>query len=95
MTVCRSAANRRAVKAEIGTMSAGAGVTGASPRMLTALVTGGNRGLGLEVARGILAAAPTSHVLLGSRDLAAGQVAAAELAREYGAPLLNTLNGVD
>lgn len=64
--------------------------------MLTALVTGGNRGLGLEVARGILAAAPTSHVLLGSRDLAAGQVAAAELAREYGAPLQNFyLNGVD
>ncbi len=44
---------------------------------LTALVTGGNRGLGLAVCRALGAAGV--RVLLGSRDAAAGQAAAAEL----------------
>ena len=40
---------------------------------LTALVTGGNRGIGLEVVKSILAGDPAATVFIGSRDLAAGQ----------------------
>jgi NAD(P)-dependent dehydrogenase (short-subunit alcohol dehydrogenase family) len=45
-----------------------------------AVVTGGNRGLGLEIGRQI--AKRGVHVVLGSRDEAAGRRAAAQLARE-------------
>jgi NAD(P)-dependent dehydrogenase (short-subunit alcohol dehydrogenase family) len=43
-----------------------------------AVVTGGNRGIGLEVARGL--AARGFHTVLGSRDLARGEAAARGLA---------------
>ena len=42
----------------------------------TALVTGGNRGIGLEVVRQLVALG--HNVVLGSRDLARGQAAFAE-----------------
>jgi NAD(P)-dependent dehydrogenase (short-subunit alcohol dehydrogenase family) len=45
-----------------------------------ALVTGGNRGIGLEVARGL--GRDGMHVLLGSRDAARGEAAAAALRGE-------------
>lgn len=46
---------------------------------LNALVTGGNRGLGLEVVKIILRHAPGSHVFLGCRDLDDGRRIAASL----------------
>ena len=46
---------------------------------LTALVTGGNRGLGLEICRIILLEEPSSHVFLGCRDLEVGRRAVATL----------------
>jgi carbonyl reductase 1 len=45
----------------------------------TAIVTGGNRGIGLEVCRGLARAGV--QVVLGARELAAGQEAARELAK--------------
>jgi NAD(P)-dependent dehydrogenase (short-subunit alcohol dehydrogenase family) len=50
------------------------------PAQQVALVTGGNRGLGLEVVRQLAASGMT--VLLGARDLARGERAARELRRE-------------
>ncbi|MFM9967992.1 MAG: SDR family oxidoreductase [Burkholderiales bacterium] len=47
-----------------------------------AVVTGGNRGIGLEICRGLVNAGV--HVVLCSRDLAAGEIAAAELRRDGG-----------
>ena len=49
------------------------------PAPLTALVTGGNRGIGREVSRQL--AENRMQVLLGSRDWAKGEAAALELAR--------------
>ena len=49
-------------------------------RRRTALVTGANRGIGLEVCRQLAAAGTT--VLLGARDLAAGEAAASALRAE-------------
>ena len=46
---------------------------------ISALVTGGNRGIGLEIVKLILQNAPGSHVFLGCRDLTAGQGVAASL----------------
>ena len=43
----------------------------------TALVTGGNRGIGLAIAEGL--AAKGVHVIIGARDLAAGQEAAEKI----------------
>src|ERR671919_2157123 len=54
-------------------------VTAEPVRERVALVTGGNRGIGLEVCRGLAELGLT--VALGSRDPAAGAEAAAELAR--------------
>lgn len=51
-------------------------------RPMRALVTGGNRGLGLEVCRIVLAGEPGSTVFLGCRDLAAGREAARELQQQ-------------
>src|SRR4051812_42269274 len=48
----------------------------------TVLITGGNRGIGLETARQL--AAKEFHVFIGTRDLAAGEKAAASL-RKTGA----------
>lgn len=50
--------------------------------MTKALVTGGNRGIGREVARQLAAAG--MEVVIGSRDLAAGEAVARELAGEIG-----------
>lgn len=55
-----------------------------------ALVTGGNRGIGLEVCRQL--AAQGIVVLLGSRDLAKGEAAAAGLARDGAAVLPRKLD---
>ena len=45
--------------------------------MWTALVSGGNRGIGLEVVRAILRSAPApTTVFLGCRDLEAGRALA-------------------
>ena len=49
------------------------------PAPLTALVTGGNRGIGREVSRQL--AENRMQVLLGSRDWAKGEAAALEIAR--------------
>ena len=51
-----------------------------------ALVTGGNKGIGFEIARGLLAAG--CRVYIGARDAAKGQQAAAELAAEGDARFL-------
>ena len=70
--------------------------------MKTALVTGGNRGIGLAIAKGLLV---DHRVVLGCRDLAKGQAVAAELGCEavhldledpdtY-APALTQIGGVD
>ena len=55
-----------------------------------ALVTGGNRGIGMEVCRQL--AAQGMVVLLGSRDLAKGEAAAATLARDGAAVLPRKLD---
>lgn len=55
-----------------------------------ALVTGGNRGIGLEVCRQL--AAQGMVVLLGSRDLAKGEAAAAGLVRDGAAVLPRKLD---
>ena len=47
------------------------------PSPLTALVTGGNRGIGQAIARGLVAAGV--DVTIGSRDPAAGQAAARDI----------------
>ena len=47
-----------------------------------ALVTGGNKGIGFEIVRGLLRAG--CHVYLGTREVANGERAAAELAAEGG-----------
>lgn len=47
-----------------------------------ALITGGNRGIGLEICRQLVNAG--YHVLLGSRDLSKGQAAAAHIQPEKG-----------
>jgi len=52
------------------------------PSQRIALVSGANRGLGLEVSRQLAAAGMT--VLLGARNLAAGEKAAKALGREGG-----------
>ncbi len=48
--------------------------------MRTALITGGNRGIGFEIARGLKAAG--LEVVIGARDFDAGQAAAKELGVE-------------
>lgn len=48
------------------------------------LVTGGNRGLGLEAVKSILEADPTNFVFLGCRDLEAGRALTASLEQTYG-----------
>ena len=53
----------------------------------TALVTGGNRGIGYAIVQGL--AAQGIQVLLGCRDLAKGQKAAAEIGPEVQAVLLD------
>lgn len=57
--------------------------------MAKALVTGGNRGIGREVARQLAAAG--MEVVIGSRDLAAGEAAARELAAELGGATLSAV----
>ena len=52
---------------------------------LNALVTGGNRGLGLEVVKLILAHAPGSRVFMGCRNVQAGSSVAAEISRTLAA----------
>ena len=47
------------------------------------LVTGGNKGIGLAIVRGILVEHADTFVYLGSRDAERGRAAAAELAREH------------
>lgn len=49
-----------------------------------ALVTGGNRGIGLEVVKSILEDGPNFFVFLGCRNLDAGQVLATSLCDTYG-----------
>lgn len=49
-----------------------------------ALVSGGNRGLGLEVVKSLLAERPQCRVFLGSRSVEAGEAAAAALAEVFG-----------
>jgi NAD(P)-dependent dehydrogenase (short-subunit alcohol dehydrogenase family) len=51
---------------------------------LKAVVTGGNRGLGLEIVKIILRHAPGSHVFLGCRDLKEGHRIADTLSSEAG-----------
>lgn len=58
-----------------------AGALGTKP--IRALVTGGNRGLGLEICRQILDGAPGSHIFLGCRDVAAGRAACADLEAKH------------
>lgn len=55
--------------------------TNSQPKV--ALITGGNRGVGLETAK--VLAGQGIHVILGSRDLAKGERAAAELSASGGA----------
>jgi NAD(P)-dependent dehydrogenase (short-subunit alcohol dehydrogenase family) len=50
----------------------------------TALVTGGNRGIGLEVVKSILEDSPKHFVFLGCRDLDAGQALVQTLCQTYG-----------
>ena len=50
----------------------------------TALVTGGNRGIGLAIVEGLAKAG--LRVLLGARDRAAGEVAAQQLQRDHDLP---------
>jgi light-dependent protochlorophyllide reductase len=50
----------------------------------TAIITGGNSGLGYEAARAIAAASPDWHVVIASRDLARSTEAAKELAAASG-----------
>lgn len=73
------------------------------PNRPTALVTGGNRGIGLAIAEGL--AGRGHRVVIGVRDLAAGQTAAAEIGAEAVlldlerpesfAPALGRIGGVD
>ena len=46
---------------------------------MKALVSGGNRGLGIEICRIILANSPGSHVFMGCRDLESGREIAKKL----------------
>jgi len=55
-----------------------------TPPVQVALVTGGNKGIGLAIVRGLARAGMT--VLMGSRDLARGQAAAAALVADSGVP---------
>jgi hypothetical protein len=48
------------------------------------LVTGGNRGIGLEVVKSLLRADPACHVFVGCRDLPAGVALCAALRAEHG-----------
>src|SRR5581483_3012776 len=57
-----------------------AGMTTTSNGQRIALVTGANKGIGFEIARGLAKAG--MHVLLGSRDLGRGREAASRLAGE-------------
>lgn len=50
----------------------------------TALVTGGNRGIGLEVVKSILEESDGHFVFLGCRDLQAGQTLASKLCETHG-----------
>ena len=54
-------------------------VAGAIRRVI---VTGGNKGIGLQICRKILADVPDSHVVLGSRSAARGEKAVASLIAE-------------
>ena len=44
------------------------------------LVTGGNKGIGKAICKGLLLQHPSIHVILGSRDLDNGQRASSEIA---------------
>lgn len=50
----------------------------------TALVTGGNRGIGLEVVKGLLEDPADHYVFLGCRDMQSGQTLAEKLREAYG-----------
>ncbi len=75
----------------------------ARPERPTALVTGGNRGIGKAIAAGLLAEG--HRVVIGARDAAAGETAAAEIGAEAMrldlqdtasfAPALEMIGGVD
>lgn len=67
-------------------VDSGTGGTGRSgPHGQTVLVTGGNRGIGLEVVRSVLEQPGGGHrVYLGCRDLPAGRLLAAGLADAHG-----------
>jgi NAD(P)-dependent dehydrogenase (short-subunit alcohol dehydrogenase family) len=50
----------------------------------TAIITGGNSGLGYEAAKAVAAASPDWHVVIASRDLTRSTAAARELAAASG-----------
>jgi len=54
------------------------------PAMRSALVSGGNRGIGLEVVKLILEGSRECRVFLGCRDLASGQALAQKFSATYG-----------
>jgi len=56
----------------------------ADARSQTVLVSGGNRGIGLEVVKGILEDCSGSFVFLGCRDIEAGRNLASQLCENYG-----------